>query len=153
MREYKEVFLKYLCSEGMKMTRTREAILDAVFVTHSHFDVEDLYQQLRRSKKLVSRATIYRTLPYLLEAGLIRRSMCSDHKEEYEHIYGHPNHLHLLCVSCGKILEQADNELEQVLLRIASQHGFTLDDYVVSLKGHCADCRNKSNKDNDKGER
>jgi Fur family ferric uptake transcriptional regulator len=151
MAEYRNVFIRYLRSQGLKMTRSREAIMDAVFATHSHFDVEDIYQHLCKARKLVSRATIYRTIPYLLAAGLIRRSMCQDHKEEYEHIYGHPRHLHLLCISCGKILEQADNDLEKILFRIARNNGFTLEDYVVSLKGLCSDCRRDSNQDKDKG--
>ncbi len=140
---YREVFVKYLQSQGLKLTRSRETIMEAVFATHSHFDVEELYLSLREEKKNVSRATIYRTLPYLLQAGLIRKSMCDDHKEEYEHIYGHPNHLHLVCIACGRIVEQSNEELDRVLERIAKHSGFTIKDYSLGVKGLCSLCRKK----------
>ncbi len=145
--DYRDVFVKYLQSRGLKLTRPRETIMEAVFATHSHFDVEELYLSLREEKKNVSRATIYRTLPYLLQAGLIRKSMCDDHKEEYEHIYGHPNHLHLLCLTCGRIVEQSDEELDGILERIARHNGFTVKDYSVGIKGHCSLCRKSREKE------
>ncbi|MBW6515771.1 MAG: transcriptional repressor [Candidatus Cloacimonetes bacterium] len=141
--EYREVFINYLQSRGLKLTRPREAILDAVFAIHSHFDAEELYQMMRNNKSNVSLATVYRTLPYLLQAGLIRKSMCDESKEHYEHIYGHPNHLHLLCVACGRIVEQTDEELERVLNRIAKHNGFSMQDNTVRIKGLCSLCRKK----------
>lgn len=141
MKNYREVFHSFLQSQGLKLTRSREAIMEAVFATHSHFDVEELFQSLRGSKKNVSRATIYRTLPYLLHAGLIRKSNCIEEREEYEHIYGHPNHLHLLCRKCDRIVEQSDDELERVLKRIAKNNGFAFEDYSVIIKGLCSLCR------------
>ena len=142
MEGYKEVFNRYLATQGLKMTRTREAILDAVFATHSHFDVEDLHYMLRDERKDVSIATIYRTIPYLLQAGLIRRSMCDEQKEKYEHIYGHPNHLHIHCIACDRLVEQSDPALERSLEEIADNNGFTIRDYMVSIKGLCSLCRN-----------
>ncbi len=144
--DYKEAFLDYLKSEGLKLTRSRAAIIEAVFAIHSHFDVEELYQLLKEDKKNVSLATVYRTIPFLLQSGLIRKSMCDEDKEHYEHIFGHPNHLHLLCFSCGRIVEQTDEELEQVLERIAKHNGFEMQDNTVSIKGLCSLCRGKKDR-------
>lgn len=139
--DYKEVFTRYLNSQGLRLTTSRELILEAVFATHSHFDVEKLYESLKEDKKKVSRATIYRTIPYLLNAGLIRKSFCDDQREEYEHIYGHPNHLHLQCVICGRIVEQSDKEIEAAIEKIAKHHVFTIRDYSLGIKGLCSLCR------------
>lgn len=141
--EYREKFISFLQTEGLKLTRSREAVMEAVFATHSHFHVEEIYQKLREEKKNVSLATVYRTLPYLLQSGLIRKSLSDDNKEHYEQIYGHPNHLHLLCLSCGRIVEQTDEKLEQSLERIARNNGFTMQENSVSIKGYCSICQKK----------
>ncbi len=146
--DYRKVFVRYLQSHDLKLTRSREAILDAVFATHSHFDAEQLYLWMREDKKNVSRATIYRTLPYLVHSGLIRKSLCDEHREEYEHIYGHPNHFHLQCSSCGRIIEQSDEELEKLIKRLAKNNGFSLQDYSIGIKGRCSLCQiEKTDKD------
>lgn len=148
--DHREVFVNYLKKKDLQLTKSREAILDAVFETHSHFEIEELYQMLRSNRKNVSRATVYRTIPYLVDAGLIRKLRYSDQKEQYEHIYGHPNHFHLHCLNCNRVIEQSSPELDTNIHKIAKKLGFKLSDYTISISGYCSLC-SPSNENNTKG--
>ena len=66
-------FNDYLGRHNLRRTQERIRILQEVFSTHDHFDVETLLFRLRRKKHLVSRATIYRTLKHLLDSKLVRQ--------------------------------------------------------------------------------
>ena len=137
------VFEKYLVSKGLKLTKPRKIILDTVFATHEHFNVDGLYDQIRKKHKDVSRATIYRTIPLFIESGLIKQSLRCLAKDHYEHIYGHGRHLHLICEKCGKIIEVESKEAESILNKLAKKHNFNIKEFNIGAKGLCKKCRNK----------
>ena len=141
--EYRKIFNDYLRGRGLRLTRVRQIIVDAVFATHSHFDAEELYDLVRNND--VSRATVYRTIPFLVDSGLVKRSMFGLNKEKYEHVYGHPDHFHLLCRMCGRVVEQIDDDIESSIRRIAKDNGFEYEDYNLRISGICALCKNKKN--------
>lgn len=140
MENFEKVFENYLRSRSLKMTRPRKIILEAVFETHDHFDVDNLYDLIRKEHKDVSRATIYRTIPLLIEAGLIKQSLRCQAKDQYEHIYGHSHHLHFLCVECGKIIEAESKEVEALIDKIAEEKLFKIKDFELGAKGYCSKC-------------
>ena len=135
------VFEKYLVSKDLKLTKPRKIILDTVFATHEHFNVDGLYDQIRKKHKDVSRATIYRTIPLLIESGLIKQSLRCLAKDHYEHTYGHDRHLHFICEKCGKIIEVESKETESILNKLAKIHNFAIKEYNVGAKGLCKKCR------------
>ncbi len=137
------VFGKYLISKGLKLTKPRKIILDTVFATHKHFNVDELYDLIRKKHKDVSRATIYRTIPLLVDSGLIKQSLRCLAKDHYEHTYGHDRHLHLICEKCGKIIEVESKETENILNELAKKHNFNIREFNVGAKGICKKCRNK----------
>ncbi len=141
MRNENLVFEKYLVSKGLKLTKPRKIILDTVFATHEHFNVDGLYDQIRKKNKDVSRATIYRTIPLLVEAGLIKRSLRCLAKDHYEHTYGHDRHLHFICEKCGKIIEVESKETESILNKLAKIHNFKIKEFNIVAKGICQKCR------------
>ncbi|MDZ4121778.1 MAG: transcriptional repressor, partial [Candidatus Cloacimonadaceae bacterium] len=112
MQDHELIFSEFLSRKGLKLTATRKLILEIVFALHEHFDAEGLYDRIRLISKDVSRATVYRTLPLLLESGLIQHSMRSQARDMFEHIFGHPRHIHWVCSACGAVQE---TDLEQVL--------------------------------------
>ncbi len=75
MKDHEDIFYKHLTQQGLKFTKARKLILDTVFELHEHFEVDSLYDKIRSVTKDVSRATIYRTLPLLIGAGLIQQSV------------------------------------------------------------------------------
>jgi Fur family ferric uptake transcriptional regulator len=146
MYSYEKAFISFLRKKGLKLTKPRRIILLAVFANHGHFDIETLYEQIRAEHKDVSRATIYRTIPLLVEAGLIKKPLRQDSKDHYEHSYRHRDHLHMLCTECGKIIEASSKKIVNQLQNIAEKHEFEIDELNITVSGLCKQCRKKLNK-------
>ncbi len=146
MEDYKERFSGFLKTKGLKLTPQRGVILDCIFNTHEHFHVEALLSEIQKIDQEVSRATLYRTIPLLLESGLIKKSEAVresvNEKEYYEHVYGHPKHFHLICTKCGRIIEVDEQQnLKRMVKKIAESHEMTMSDYQISIKGICNECQ------------
>jgi Fur family ferric uptake transcriptional regulator len=103
--------------------------------------VDDLYDIIRKRTEHVSKPTVYRTIPLLLEAGLIKKSFTSNDKDYYEHILGHQEHLHLICTQCGKVIELNCADLELKLDEYAAKEQFQISEKSVIIKGICSDCQ------------
>lgn len=141
MEDHVVVFEQFLKDRDLKLTRPRRIILDAVFATHSHFDVDALFDEIRQKYDDVSRATIYRTMPLLVEAGLIKQSLRCQAKDHYEHIFGHKHHLHFICSKCGAILEADSDAIEAKLKELAHTYGFEVNEMNIGARGLCKKCR------------
>lgn len=134
-------FIAFLRTKGMKVTQERLDILREIFSTDAHFEAEDLLIRLRSQGKSVSKATIYRTLPLLLEAGLLRQSYLTGEKQTYyEHTMGPKRHEHLICGQCGKVIEFTSPGLETALASVYEHHRFRASRRRVEIYGTCADC-------------
>ncbi|MCK9328432.1 MAG: Fur family transcriptional regulator [Candidatus Cloacimonetes bacterium] len=147
MKDYNSVFEEYLQVNNLKFTEQRKIILNAVFNNHNHFCVDTLFEQIQSNdsfQEYVSRATIYRTIPLLLEANLIKVSEKLSDKETYEHCYGHPKHAHLMCTICNRIIEEDEDRLmNKVINQIAKKNKFKITDFNICIKGECCDCQSK----------
>ncbi len=139
------VFEQFLLRKGLKLTTPRREILDAVFNLHEHFDAEQLHASLKDLKRRISLATIYRTLPLLAEAGLIQHSLRSSSRDVFEHIYGHPRHIHWICSRCGWVQETPLDGLNKLLQQEASNLKFRLDEVNIQVRGLCWKCRENEN--------
>lgn len=144
MQDYEEIFSEFLAARGLRYTLPRKQILDAVFSLHSHFDAEQLYDLMRIKQVDVSLATIYRTLPLLMEAGLIQHSLRQESRDIFEHIFGHPRHLHWICRKCGSINETSLAAVLPLLESAAREQHFVLEDYSLNLMGLCWRCNNEN---------
>ena len=65
-------FREYIKEKGMRNTPERETIIEEIFAIHDHFDVDELFLRLRNKKKRISKASLYRTIPLLIDSGLIK---------------------------------------------------------------------------------
>jgi Fur family ferric uptake transcriptional regulator len=136
-------FKSYLKKKGLKFTPERKLILKEIFSLHKHFDVEDLFGRLRKKDKRISRATIYRTLPLLVQSGLIREALRRRDKVYYEHIFGHRHHDHLVCVKCGKTVEYVDKRIGKLQNEVCRKYGFRSVEHRLGIKGYCRKCQDK----------
>ena len=141
MKSPEEKFQEYLSSKGFKFTPERRAILHEIFSMHRHFDVESLYDILKKQGERISLATIYRLLPHLVESGMIRRATRLDGHVTYEHVFGHKPHHHLVCVKCGKVIEFYDKRMEDRLKQICEKNDFMPLDHRLGVRGICLNCR------------
>lgn len=136
-------FRSYLSRNGLRFTAQRRAVLRATFRSAGHFDAEQLKRWLCGSEQGVSRATVYRTLNHLCQAGLVRKVMRRDGRSFYEAEYGHSHHDHMLCVECGRVIEFCDNYIERLQERICRRHDFEPRDHVMAIRGLCKACRSE----------
>lgn len=141
LQEALEIFKKHLREQGQRFTPERSVILETVLNSAEHFSAESLVSWLKRQRHSVSLATVYRTLPVLVKAGFIQPTVKQGDVEYYERNKGeHQHHDHLLCVSCGKIVEFYNSIIEQEQDRIAKQYGFKLLTHSLELRGECRNC-------------
>jgi Fur family transcriptional regulator, ferric uptake regulator len=150
MKSEIEIFQSYIRQRGLRRTPERELILQEIFATHQHFDVDGLYLQLKQKGVKVSKASIYRAIPLFIDCGLIREVDFSDGHWHYEHIYGHDHHSHLKCLGCGEVLEFEEPALAQVEGRLARDFGYSIVTHHLEVKGYCPACR-KAEKTADRG--
>lgn len=137
-----EKFREYLATQKMRLTLEREIIVKEVFSDHEHFDAEELTARLasRGSGPNVSRATVYRALREMVNAGLLRKVARPNDREVYEHDYGYPQHDHFICKSCGSLTEFKNDSISEILEQVAAQHGFRLDGHRLEAYGLCNAC-------------
>lgn len=135
-------FREYLLTRGMRLTRERETVVGEVFSSHEHFDSDQLVERLSSQKdgRRVSRATVYRTLNEMVEAGLLRKVARSQNRDVYEHDYGYPRHDHLICAKCGSLTEFENAPLAGILEQVALQHGFRVTGHRLEVHGLCESC-------------
>src|SRR5512133_2477663 len=96
-------FEEFLAPRGLRLTGARRAIVEAIFQRGGHFEIEELIQTLRARGIRGSRATVYRTVPLLTEAGLIQQAVVTGETRSYERALGREHHDHLVCTVCGKV--------------------------------------------------
>lgn len=137
-----EKFREYLTTRDKRLTQEREIIVREVFADHEHFDVDNIVARLDKPRdgRRVSRATIYRTITQLEEAGLIRRVARANDREVYEHDYGYPQHDHFICEKCETLIEFTNNEITSLLEKVAMETGFRLSGHRLEGHGICAAC-------------
>ena len=128
----------FLDKKGLRKTTQRDAIIEAAFSTTEHYTADDLLVMAKKVDPSVSRATVYRTLPLLVESQLLREmDFGRDHKFYDPNYVDHPNHNHLICMDCAKILEFEDVHIDTLEVCISKRMGFTPTGKVVRIEAHC----------------
>jgi Fur family ferric uptake transcriptional regulator len=128
---------------GLKATGPRLKILDLFEQADSgHMSAEDVYRKLLAENIDIGLATIYRVLTQFEQAGILVRHHFETGKAVYELNQG-GHHDHMVCVSCGKVVEFFDPEIEALQNRIAEQHGYRIVDHALYMYGECPDCLDK----------
>ena len=118
------VFRRYLHAEKLKFTPERAMILDAVLRKTGLFEPEQLALDLRQLGHRASRATVYRTLSHLQDAGILKQVFFDNKRSYYEVIVGGQTNDYLICVSTGKVIEFNSKKLQALRDEICKEHGF-----------------------------
>ena len=110
--------------------------------TREHFDAEEIYLELLKKQKNVSRATVYRSLEALVEQDLVTRLDFGDGRMRFERSKGDDEHHdHLICEECGKVIEFFNLEMEAQQLATCEEHDFTPSVHTMHIFGTCSDCK------------
>jgi Fur family transcriptional regulator, ferric uptake regulator len=127
-----------------RMTRPQKELIEFIFAQHEHFDANQLIRDVERAEITISRPTVYRTLTKLVDAGLLRRIEVGP-RTMYEHDYGYPQHEHLVCERCNKMIEFQSESIQAALQEIAAQHHFQMSGHTLVVRGVCGDCNKARN--------
>lgn len=136
-------FQKFIQKYDLLWSRERKIVSEQVFANHFHFTADDLFMQLNKKGKNISRATVYRTLNLLEKSGLINKIQMESGMHLYEPIYGREHHDHLICQRCGKMIEFYSPDIEDIQSQIARENGFIMTGHSLNIYGICAECKNK----------
>ena len=126
-----------LKSSGLKATLPRIKILEIFQRTQQrHMTAEDVFKALLKDDADIGLATVYRVLMQFEQAGLLSRSHFESGKSVFELNEGQ-HHDHLVCLTCGRVEEFFDPEIEQRQRAVAQARGFDLQDHALSLYAVC----------------
>ncbi len=118
------VFRRFLKARRLKYTPERADILDAIIEREGLFEVEELMHEMRQRGYRVSKATVYRTIKLLQDAGIITQALFDARHAHYQLIYGKQPRDYMVCMKTGRIVEFADDALSRVRDRICRDHGW-----------------------------
>ena len=143
-------FERYLEKSGRKASHGRRCVFKEAFNFHGHFTAEDLVKLCRKKGAKASRATIYRSLRELLEAGIIRKTAFGEKHEHYEHLYDEKPHHHARCIRCHALIEFPDLKEDKVYVSFLNKKGFRILGHEMHFYGFCSECQHNGRKDNAK---
>jgi len=134
-------FREYLASRPrpQRYTDQQRDMVRYIFAQHNHFDADQLIDDMKRAGFRVSRATVYRTLAKLVDAGLLRRLEVGP-RTFYEHDYGYPQHEHLYCRQCHKMIEFQNPAIEALIHDVCREYHFQSTGHSFIIHGLCAEC-------------
>ncbi len=126
---------------GGKHSAKRDRIVDVFLRQKGHVSADDLFEQVRRQHPGIGRATVYRTLQWMVEAGIARKVDFGEGRSRFEPSYRHPRHFHLICTTCHRSSEFLSSDVESLMEEVAAARGFTTSQSVVQIYGTCEECR------------
>ena len=139
--EPQSAYLDRLRPEGGKRSSKRDLIIDVFLRQEGHLSADDLVAILHRDDHEISRATVYRTLQWMVEAGIARKVDFGEGRFRFEHSYRHPRHFHLICKTCSQSSEFLSSDIEALVEEIAEARGFLAKQSVLQIYGTCDECQ------------
>jgi Fur family transcriptional regulator, ferric uptake regulator len=126
---------------GGKRSSKREQIVDVFLRQEGHLSADDLVDLIRKEDQHISRATVYRTLQWMVEAGIARKVDFGEGRFRFEHSYRQPRHFHLICKTCSRSFEFLSSDIEALVEEVATARNFSVAQSVVQIYGTCEECR------------
>jgi Fur family ferric uptake transcriptional regulator len=144
-------YLDSLRPAGSKRSSKRDLIVNVFLRQEGHITADDLFDLIRREESStadsgaassrMSRATVYRTLQWMVDAGIARKVDFGEGRFRFEHSYRHPRHFHLICKTCNRSFEFLSSDIESLLEEVAAARNFTARQSVLQIHGTCESCR------------
>jgi Fur family ferric uptake transcriptional regulator len=133
--------LSALRPAGGKRSSKRDRILTVFLRQKGHLSADDLFELVRREEAGIGRATVYRTLQWMVNAAIARKVDFGEGRFRFEPSYRHPRHFHLICTTCHRSSEFLSSDVESLIDEIAVARNFVQTQAVVQIYGTCDECR------------
>jgi Fur family ferric uptake transcriptional regulator len=124
-----------------KRSSKRDKIVEVFLRQKGHSSADDLFDRIRRESAGIGRATVYRTLQWMVDNGIARKVDFGEGRSRFEPAYRHPRHFHLICTTCHSSSEFLSSDIESLMEEIAAARNFTANESVVQIYGVCETCR------------
>jgi Fur family ferric uptake transcriptional regulator len=137
-------FVERLRPAGGRRSGKRDFIVTVFLRQEGHISADELVDLIRQEDARISRATIYRTLDWMVEAGIARRVDFGEGRFRFEHSYRHPRHFHLICKTCNQAFEFLSSDIEALVEEVAGARHFEPGQSVLQIYGTCESCQTGS---------
>ena len=131
---------------GHPWTSQRRLLLELLEDAEGHIDAKELYRRASARDESISPATVYRSLNLFKELGLVDKMRLGKFRCYYE-MKQSPEHQHLLCQSCGKVIEFQNSHFQKLIKAVQREHGFKVTKAELYLEGYCPECEEKKKGD------
>ena len=132
--------LSSLRPPGSKRSTKRDRVLEVFLRQEGHVSADDLFDLVRREAAGIGRATVYRTLQWMVGAGIARKVDFGEGRSRFEPSYRHPRHFHLICTTSHSSSEFLSSDVESLLEEIAAARQFKTSQATVQISGICEQC-------------
>jgi Fur family ferric uptake transcriptional regulator len=142
VKEVVQEVITILNGKGFRVTNQRKAIVEAAFSTTHHYSAEDLLKMSQKLDPAVSRATVYRTLPLLVETGFLQEVDLGKDFKFYDPNYSQqPHHNHIVCVDCDQVFEFDDHCLVVRENFLSKSMGFAAQNMRLKIEAKCEELK------------
>ncbi len=134
-------FKEQMSKSGFKNSLQKDYLLKILFFSKEHLTVEEIVLKSKIDYNIdISTATVYKIIKFFENLNIVKSLNIGDNVRKYElNLFFH--HDHLVCTSCGKIVEFTDDLIEEKQLKVAQKREFKLKDHVMTIYGLCEKCQ------------
>jgi len=131
---------KVLNTAGMRVTSQRALIMEIIRQGKGHLDADEIYRRARERVPRLSLSTVYRTLQMLKKLDLVEELHFDEEHHHYE-VKPSAEHHHLICLSCGRVIEFHYPLSRYIKGNVPEAKGFDIVATEVRMRGYCSKCR------------
>lgn len=134
--------------QGHPLTNQRRLLLELLRGAKGHIDAKELYRRASNKDESISPATVYRSLNLFKELGLVDEVRLGNNIRCYYEVKQLPEHQHLVCRGCGRVLEFQDPHFHEIVEAVRKEHSFKVTKAVLYLEGYCPECEERERRRN-----